>query len=352
MNVKPLRIFSCLLLSISWVNIKAVTIAETAVPRVQVDEMSHDKGNRLYWEPFTHSFTVKNIGGAPLALKVVSRSCGCVSDVLSDGQLPPGGTGEIRVGYGPTPSKEKHGQNSFSVVVATNDPANESFSLTVTAALIDPVHAIPNHLKLSDRETSNPVMLPVEIVCLRDGVIPELLAVEASLPQILVKHVASTDVSSDERRHVYNVSLQRNAAPNPEHATLTIRSDSKRVPIIEIPVDLADGNRVTVSPSIAALGNIRRGEEKSKALAVRWSADLVGPLTCRPEDDRVRAEFKSDPSGRSGELVVKFKATNAGVGTERLKTFVVILDGNGDTVGALPVSGVVSGTPVDKGISR
>jgi hypothetical protein len=84
-------------------------------PRIEVDTPVYDMGVVFdsAVRSFTHKFTVKNTGDAPLVISSIRKTCGCTS-VKFDSVIPPAGTGTI------------------TEIISTDDPSKGPFSMPIT----------------------------------------------------------------------------------------------------------------------------------------------------------------------------------------------------------------------------
>jgi hypothetical protein len=71
-----------------------------ATPAIRFDKLHHDFGEMEAGEEVEHTFTFRNVGGALLTVEKVRTSCGCTAALISDKEIPPGGTG---IGLAPLP---------------------------------------------------------------------------------------------------------------------------------------------------------------------------------------------------------------------------------------------------------
>jgi hypothetical protein len=75
--------------------LKGPTVSLAAgAPQVSVSETTHDFGKMVEDQPLTHTFEIKNRGGAPLRVEDVDPDCACTAADY-DHTIPPGGQGQI-----------------------------------------------------------------------------------------------------------------------------------------------------------------------------------------------------------------------------------------------------------------
>jgi len=111
---------------------------ESPDPVVWVDTAQHDFGDITGAETVSHVFTVKNKGGKPLNILRVQTSCGCTAAVLDKQFLKPGEASRLKVTFDP---RGRHGQNSRTVYINSNDPKTPQKQITITANIAPPPSA-------------------------------------------------------------------------------------------------------------------------------------------------------------------------------------------------------------------
>jgi hypothetical protein len=98
-------------------------------PRLAVDEPVFESGELRPGEMFSHEFTLRNVGEAPLALEDVLTGCSC-SVASYDRTIAPGGQGRVRLTV--DVDRQWAGREFRRTVwVTTNDPEAAQISLVV-----------------------------------------------------------------------------------------------------------------------------------------------------------------------------------------------------------------------------
>ena len=99
-------------------------------PSLKFTEDTRDFGKVKQGKVLTHVFAFTNEGDSTLSIKRVRQSCGCTAALLKDKEIPPGGTGEIKVTFN---TKGYANKVSKYIYIDSNDPAQPSKKLTVSA---------------------------------------------------------------------------------------------------------------------------------------------------------------------------------------------------------------------------
>lgn len=101
-------------------------------PSIKFDKESIDFGKVKQGKVLEHVFVFTNEGDSTLSIKRVRQSCGCTAALLKDKEIPPGKNGELKVTFN---TRGYANKVSKYVYVDSNDPAQPSKRLTVTATI-------------------------------------------------------------------------------------------------------------------------------------------------------------------------------------------------------------------------
>ena len=94
-----------------------------------------------------HTFVIRNDGDEPLKLEKGATTCKCTLSDLKTGDVPPGGTAEVRLDWKLITLGEQFRQTAE---IHTNDPRRPTVSLTVHGTVTDLVRLEPRDLVLSN----------------------------------------------------------------------------------------------------------------------------------------------------------------------------------------------------------
>lgn len=132
----------------------------TPAPRVELSTTSWDFGTVWQGEDVKTEVTIKNVGTAPLELKVKS-SCGCTVASKPKSPLPPGASDTMTVRYD---AKRRTGPTRQTITLTTNDPARQTVSLVVRGTVKPMYHFEPlNSLSFGRMFEDSAVTRTIEI---------------------------------------------------------------------------------------------------------------------------------------------------------------------------------------------
>jgi len=122
------------------------TSGQSTGPRVESIDPVYEFGKVYRGEFIEHTFTIQNIGDAPLAIEGIQRDCGCTGATLSKESLAPGEEMEIEVKL--NTSNLEEGDLEKSVRIQTNDPGESETILTLAGELLVTARMEPPSVKL------------------------------------------------------------------------------------------------------------------------------------------------------------------------------------------------------------
>jgi hypothetical protein len=88
-------------------------------PKIEIDELVYEFGEKLAGPPVEHTFKLKNVGEGILRIRSVRPSCGCTVAGQWEKTVKPGGSWELPITLRTTHYK---GPQRKSITVTTNDP--------------------------------------------------------------------------------------------------------------------------------------------------------------------------------------------------------------------------------------
>jgi hypothetical protein len=122
-------------------------------PRLEIKETKRDVGEADFSVPCECKFPLRNVGGEPLTLSLVSKSCQCV-DATAPGEIAPGQEATIVVRWTPIPGQV--GAHRAAWEFETNDPAKPTLRLEVTGTVAPLVHVAPENVSYIDFDRLEP----------------------------------------------------------------------------------------------------------------------------------------------------------------------------------------------------
>jgi Protein of unknown function (DUF1573) len=285
-------------------------------PRIRFDQTHHDFGEVEAGEEVEHTFTFRNVGDDVLAVKKVLTSCGCTGAIVSDGEVPPGGTGAVEAVFH---TKGFQGNVKKSLTVESNDPENELVRLTIGGKVIPEVSVEPRYVNWGNLEPVNPPR-PVELrIRFIGGRRLRLEKIQSESPSVVL-----TRESEAENEVIYTVALAGNLPRGTVIGRITIQTNSEKVPEVHVPFHGSVQGHVKMVPNLLSLGRIAPGQEETRNLSL---AKTGGPnFTVRKVEtttDEIRTEIIEERKGSRYRIKVSYKPAGKTEGkiAERITIF-------------------------------
>ena len=98
------------------------------------DEAIHDFGKISKDSSVKYTFNFKNTGKSTLVIERIKTSWGCTGTLLSDKEIPAGGSGKLEIELH---TDMKIGEIIKTIYVYTNDPDHKMIKLVIKATVLD-----------------------------------------------------------------------------------------------------------------------------------------------------------------------------------------------------------------------
>lgn len=114
-----------MLLPVTFCAAKSIILFEKTV---------HDFGKVDKESVLKHTFTFKNIGNDTLVIDRVNATCSCTGTLLSDKEIPAGGSGKLEIELH---TNANPGEMIRTIKVYTNDPDSKLIKIIVKATVVE-----------------------------------------------------------------------------------------------------------------------------------------------------------------------------------------------------------------------
>lgn len=102
-------------------------------PILAFEKSTHDFGDIFQGDKVEQVFTFTNTGTEPLIITNIQVTCGCTAPEWPRNPIPPGGKGEIKIGFN---SAGKIGRQNKTVTVISN-AANDENTISFVTNILD-----------------------------------------------------------------------------------------------------------------------------------------------------------------------------------------------------------------------
>jgi hypothetical protein len=108
--------------------------AKVAGPVLTLEKNTHDFGDIYQGDKVEEVFKFTNTGNEPLMITNIQISCGCTTPVWPHEPVPPGGKGEIKIGFN---SAGKMGKQNKVLPIISNAVNADEAKITFTTNVLD-----------------------------------------------------------------------------------------------------------------------------------------------------------------------------------------------------------------------
>jgi len=256
MVVIPLTLISLLLPSCSPVT-SALDPVKSLEPRLTFEEQVYNFGIAGPEEKIRHTFQFTNTGAVPLKITRVSTDCGCTAALISATDIPPGGSGEIRAVF---ETKRYKGKQEKTITVYSNDPYEPEIKLVIRGIVKTEVAVDPQGLNFGDVQKGEIFTKTVRLLQLSQNNLM-LKKIEANDNYFAV--AASRFREENSRGINIDVTLKPDVPVGQFREVITLHTNLKRRPRIDVPIWANILGMIKTEPSIVSFGIIKKGMEGS-----------------------------------------------------------------------------------------
>lgn len=108
--------------------------AQASSPRVEVAEPNFNFGQMERGREKSHEFLIRNVGNAPLTLRVGHTSCKCTLSEVKSGAIAPGETTHVRLEWS---AKSDQGPFRQTATIITNDLRQPEITLSIDGEVVE-----------------------------------------------------------------------------------------------------------------------------------------------------------------------------------------------------------------------
>jgi hypothetical protein len=278
-----------------------------SAPKLVFKENVWDFGEMPQQEERTHVFQFTNTGDAPLKVHRTQTSCGCTAALATQGDIPPGGTGEIRVSYN---SKSTTGHQEKTVTVYSNAP--DSVTTVVVKATVKRDVNYPALLQFGQVRRGETSEQTTEVTA-EAGVDFQISKVESDAAYIKPSFVPLAAKAGMGPAYKINVALSPDAPVGPISNRLRIFCNLPKRPVLEVSLLGQVMGDLKVSSNVVNFGNVTAGA--AQPVVVKVEAPATHPIhvtKVRTSTPDVSASFTTLKEGQSYEVHCTLAPTKVG----------------------------------------
>lgn len=310
--------------------------AEKNAPDILFDKKTYDFGVAGQHESIIHEFGFTNVGEEVLVLEAVKTTCGCIATVASAKEILPGQRGAIKADF--RTSKRK-GKQRKTIQVHSNDPDEPQIELDITGVIKTEVALEPEFLYFGEVDKGETVTKTLKLTQIGEQEL-KLNRVEVD-GEYFANHVSSLE-GERHRAFQIDVVLKTDAPVGRFADVITLHTNLRKRPRIDVPLYGAVMGRIRVKPQMLSFGTLRKGSVVANRLEV-VSADHNGFDVVRvvPSPPFISAEVTRANGGKLYEITLKID-DNVPVGRVAGEIH-IFTDDPDESLIKVPVYGLIAG---------
>jgi hypothetical protein len=301
-----------------------------AAPKIKFSEDTIDFGTTNGGTELKAEIKFTNEGDAPLRIRRVLPSCGCMTGNLKKKVYQPGQSGIIDFTY---EVKNKKGPATGQVTITSNDPDKPSVKVKIKVDVIQLIETKPGLItfpKIENKESSTGKIYVTA---------KKPLLVEASLlnpeQEGIEIEVTPKQQTVTEKGAVFNITLTPSVV-----GRYTNRVILKAKKDLEKPITIKTSLIANVTDIVAASPKslvfpVEKGQSITRAIMVRNSDDVNEPISIEHLDyDKEMLEINEEPTENKGiiKLLVSSKPTDLVTGRHQKSNIKIKSKTQGQTV--------------------
>jgi hypothetical protein len=112
---------------------KEIAKIDADAPRAEVDQPHYHFGSMERGREKSHEFVIRNVGGSPLTLKVLSSTCKCTLGNVTGEPIKPGESTHVKLDW---KALAEEGPFRQTAKIETNDPSQPELELTIEGDIV------------------------------------------------------------------------------------------------------------------------------------------------------------------------------------------------------------------------
>lgn len=286
-------------------------------PKIRFKEPAYDFGEAEAGDEVEHTFVFENVGDDVLTIAKVRTSCGCTAALVSDEEVPPGKTGEVKATF---LTQGFQGEVKKSLVVESNDPDNQLVRLTIGGKVVPEVMVEPRYLYWEEMKQGEPAEPRKLSIRFTEGRGLRLEKVFSESPSVVL-----TQESGGENQVIYSVALAENLPEGRLTGRITVRTNSRKMPEVHVPFyGFVQGN-VKLVPHLLSLGRVAPGQASTRYLNLTKAGKRAFSVSkVKATSGDIKTEIIEKKKGSNYQIKVSYKPGSKVTGrvSERITIFV------------------------------
>ncbi|MCK5600209.1 DUF1573 domain-containing protein [bacterium] len=234
-------------------------------PVLDFSQLEYDFGQIKPAEKVRHDFKFRNTGKETLNIINIRSSCGCTTVKLQKREYAPGEEGVITASFDP---KNFQGDTVKTISIKSNDPLRETIVLKIKAHILVDIVVRPKLLHFRDMIIGQPRTVNIT---LQGAEIDRFKIKEVKVPEKYPFFETSVEELTNSKRSIYHIKVTCDPDANSAETFsdhIRIFTDSKKKPVINIPVRGSVKGEINYAPSSVAV-NFSKGAFINSTISIK-----------------------------------------------------------------------------------
>lgn len=212
-------------------------------------------------------FKFKNVGNKELVIKRVRQSCSCTAVLLSEKNIPPGEGGEIKA----TVNMEGlRGNQNYSIYVHSNDPITPRVELQIKGYVKAKLHISPRIIHFGELKKGSTAKRKFFVFDKdnKDFKVNKIDTSSDSLSTKISENIVEDYTGSKYKQFEIEVNLAPNLPIGKLKESITVHTNDKVHPKIEIPISGTIKGNIEIYPERFFFGIVNKGESHQSKITI------------------------------------------------------------------------------------
>jgi hypothetical protein len=268
-------------------------------PKVELLDPVHDFGAVMEGQPVSHTFKVRNAGGAELLIDHVQTTCGCTVAEPSRKRLKPGEEAEIAVTFD---TRYQKGHRQRVITLYSNDPQTPSATMTLQGDVKTEVEASPEEIAFNKVRQGTEETRQLALTYVGKGRDFRVEKISNSSPHIKVTQAANKDGKPGA---MISVTMLKSMPAGPFDDTIDIATNHQAVQVHVFGRVVGD---LTLDPAQISFGIVPHGQGTVRILRLTNSgAGAVQITGVSSTSQSVAAKVDPVASGKEYKITVELR---------------------------------------------
>lgn len=234
-------------------------------PDIIFVEYNYDFGEVEQGEVVNHVYEFVNAGKKELNIQDVQTSCGCTAALLLNKNIPPDGTGEVEVNLD---TKGIRGRITKTITVHSNDLEEPKVLLSMTGIVKQDIVLSPTQIYFGDIKRGEKVSKKLQII---DEKL-DVSRVDTIPSPYIMTHITKVQ-NEKEKRFEIEVALSPEIPLGLMEGKLIVYTNSKKRPMIEIPIVVHVKGDIKITPSQIFFGFVKKVEKSERKIEITTNGE-------------------------------------------------------------------------------